>query len=128
MVTMDQHLAELVRSGRITLELALERAANDEDLRRLLGDGADRGGDTMAHDLRVQGPRQGREARRGQLEADDASSSSSRKLREMGYVPVAVEPPTASRSSSADIKIPGFGDGKVEAQGRRRSSRGSSRR
>jgi twitching motility protein PilT len=37
MVTMDQNLAELVRSKRITLESALERAANGDDLRSLLG-------------------------------------------------------------------------------------------
>ncbi|MGZ4791616.1 MAG: type IV pilus twitching motility protein PilT [Ilumatobacteraceae bacterium] len=37
MVTMDQNLAELVRSKRITLETALERAASPDDLRSLLG-------------------------------------------------------------------------------------------
>ena len=37
MVTMDQNLAELVRAKRITLETALERAANPDDLRSLLG-------------------------------------------------------------------------------------------
>jgi twitching motility protein PilT len=37
MVTMDQNLAELVRSKRITLDTALERAANPDDLRTLLG-------------------------------------------------------------------------------------------
>jgi twitching motility protein PilT len=37
MVTMDQSLAGLVRSGRITLDMALERAANPADLRQLLG-------------------------------------------------------------------------------------------
>jgi twitching motility protein PilT len=37
MVSMDQSLAELVRSGKITFDVALERAANAEDLRRLLG-------------------------------------------------------------------------------------------
>jgi twitching motility protein PilT len=36
MVTMDMSLAQLVRSGKISLELALERCANEEDLRRLL--------------------------------------------------------------------------------------------
>ena len=36
MVTMDMSLVQLVRSGRITLEVALERCANEEDLRRLL--------------------------------------------------------------------------------------------
>jgi hypothetical protein len=34
---MDQSLAELVRAGRITFEVAVERAVNPEDLRRLLG-------------------------------------------------------------------------------------------
>ncbi len=37
MVTMDQNLAELVRAKRITSETALERAANSDDLRSLLG-------------------------------------------------------------------------------------------
>ena len=36
MVTMDMSLAQLVRSGRISLDMALERCANEEDLRRLL--------------------------------------------------------------------------------------------
>jgi len=37
MVTMDQSLAELVRRGKITYELALERCHNAEDLSKLLG-------------------------------------------------------------------------------------------
>ncbi len=37
MRSMDQSLAELVRSGRITYDVAVERAANADDLRRLLG-------------------------------------------------------------------------------------------
>ena len=37
MVTMDQNLADLVRSHRITLDAALERAASTDDLRSLLG-------------------------------------------------------------------------------------------
>ncbi|MPY94527.1 MAG: PilT/PilU family type 4a pilus ATPase [Acidimicrobiia bacterium] len=37
MVTMDQSLAGLVRAGRISLDVALERAANPADLRQLLG-------------------------------------------------------------------------------------------
>jgi Tfp pilus assembly ATPase PilU len=36
MVTMDQSLTQLVRSGRVSLETALERASNPEDLRNLL--------------------------------------------------------------------------------------------
>jgi len=36
MVTMDQHLAQLVKTGRITMEAALERCANEDDLRRLV--------------------------------------------------------------------------------------------
>jgi len=35
MLTMDQHLAQLVKNGKVTLEAALERCSNDEDLRRL---------------------------------------------------------------------------------------------
>ncbi len=37
MRSMDQSLAELVRAGKITFEVAVERAANADDLRRLLG-------------------------------------------------------------------------------------------
>jgi twitching motility protein PilT len=37
MRSMDQSLAELVRTGRISFDIAVERAANAEDLRRLLG-------------------------------------------------------------------------------------------
>jgi len=37
MQTMDQSLAHLVKSGRISLEMASERCVNEEDLRRLLG-------------------------------------------------------------------------------------------
>jgi twitching motility protein PilT len=36
MVTMDQTLAALVRSGKITLESAVERCTSEEDLRRLI--------------------------------------------------------------------------------------------
>ena len=36
MVTMDMSLVQLVRSGRITLDVALERCSNEEDLRRLM--------------------------------------------------------------------------------------------
>jgi twitching motility protein PilT len=36
MVTMDQELARLVRNGRISMELALERAHHEEDVRRLV--------------------------------------------------------------------------------------------
>jgi twitching motility protein PilT len=39
MVTMDMSLAQLVRSHRITLDAALERCANEDDLRRLLNGG-----------------------------------------------------------------------------------------
>ena len=36
MVTMDMSLAQLVRAGKVSLETALERCSNEEDLRRLL--------------------------------------------------------------------------------------------
>ncbi len=36
MVTMDQELARLVRSGRISMESALERSQHEEDVRRLV--------------------------------------------------------------------------------------------
>jgi twitching motility protein PilT len=38
MQTMDQSLAHHVNSGAITMETALERCANQEDLRRLVGE------------------------------------------------------------------------------------------
>jgi twitching motility protein PilT len=37
MRSMDQSLAELVRTGKVSYDVAVERAANAEDLRRLLG-------------------------------------------------------------------------------------------
>ena len=37
MRSMDQSLADLVRAGRVAFDVAIERAANPEDLRRLLG-------------------------------------------------------------------------------------------
>jgi twitching motility protein PilT len=37
MQTMDQSLAALVQRGLISMELAIERCANEEDLRRLIG-------------------------------------------------------------------------------------------
>jgi twitching motility protein PilT len=36
MVTMDQTLAGLVKAGTVTLDAALERCSNEEDLRRLI--------------------------------------------------------------------------------------------
>lgn len=36
MVTMDQSLAKLVRQGKITMDLAVERCAHEEELRRLV--------------------------------------------------------------------------------------------
>jgi twitching motility protein PilT len=39
MQTMDQSLAEHVRSGAIDMKTAIERCANVEDLRRLAGVG-----------------------------------------------------------------------------------------
>jgi Tfp pilus assembly ATPase PilU len=36
MVTMDQTLAGLVKAGTVTLESAVERCTNEEDLRRLI--------------------------------------------------------------------------------------------
>jgi Tfp pilus assembly pilus retraction ATPase PilT len=36
MVTMDMSLAQLVRARSISVEMAIERCANEEDLRRLL--------------------------------------------------------------------------------------------
>ena len=37
MQTMDMSLAGLVKAGRVAMELALERCANQEDLKRLVG-------------------------------------------------------------------------------------------
>ncbi|MCZ7536363.1 MAG: type IV pilus twitching motility protein PilT [Acidimicrobiia bacterium] len=39
MLTMDQSLASLVRAGKITVETAAERCANESDLRRLVAGG-----------------------------------------------------------------------------------------
>jgi twitching motility protein PilT len=39
MHTLDQHLAELVRSRRITLEQGLEKCHHVEDFNRLVGRG-----------------------------------------------------------------------------------------
>jgi twitching motility protein PilT len=36
MVTMDMSLAHLVKTHRISLEVALERCSNEEDVRRLI--------------------------------------------------------------------------------------------
>ena len=36
MVTMDQNLATLVSQHKVTMEVAVERASNEEDLRRLV--------------------------------------------------------------------------------------------
>jgi len=36
MVTMDMSLVQLIRNGRISLDMALERCGNEEDLRRLM--------------------------------------------------------------------------------------------
>ena len=35
MITMDQHLAQLVKARKVTMEAALERCSSEEDLRRL---------------------------------------------------------------------------------------------
>jgi twitching motility protein PilT len=37
MITMDQHLAELVRQGRISIDVAVEHSSNPDELRSLLG-------------------------------------------------------------------------------------------
>ena len=37
MLTMDQALADLVKGGIVTRQVAEERCANVEDLRRLIG-------------------------------------------------------------------------------------------
>jgi twitching motility protein PilT len=39
MQTMDQSLAALVRSGQVSLDVAVERCANEDDLRRLVKGG-----------------------------------------------------------------------------------------
>jgi twitching motility protein PilT len=40
MQTMDQSLAALVRSGQVSLDVAIERCANEDDLRRLVKGGS----------------------------------------------------------------------------------------
>jgi twitching motility protein PilT len=47
MQTMDGHLAQLVRQGRVTRALAEQRASVPDELKRLLG-GAGRAGGTVA--------------------------------------------------------------------------------
>jgi twitching motility protein PilT len=37
MQTMDQSLADLVKAGKVSMETAIERCSNVEDLRRLSG-------------------------------------------------------------------------------------------
>jgi len=37
MQTMDMSLATLVKAGKISMELALEKCANEQDMRRLIG-------------------------------------------------------------------------------------------
>ena len=62
MQTMDQGLAKLVKTGRITEAVAFDRCRNEEDLRNHLKlVGAACHGD----DVRLQGPRPHRQARRG---------------------------------------------------------------
>ncbi len=39
MQVMDQHLAELVRKGKVSYEIALERAHHIEEFNRLVGRG-----------------------------------------------------------------------------------------
>jgi len=39
MITMDQHLAQLVKTGKVTMDAALERCSSEEDLRRLVQSG-----------------------------------------------------------------------------------------
>ena len=41
MQTMDRALADLVRSGRVTRELALERCHDQQELTRMIGGGMD---------------------------------------------------------------------------------------
>ena len=88
MVTMDQTLAGLVKAGSITLESAMERCTNEEDLRRLIQQ-PELGGlmpTTFAYKVRDQGGN----VVEGSLEADDASLVVG-KLRQMGYTPIAIE-------------------------------------
>jgi twitching motility protein PilT len=40
MVTMDQSLAALVKAGQIPMDIAVERCANEDDLKRLVTGGA----------------------------------------------------------------------------------------
>jgi twitching motility protein PilT len=46
MQTMDQSLAALVKAKKISLDVALERAASPDDLRRLAGAGGAPAGGT----------------------------------------------------------------------------------
>jgi Tfp pilus assembly ATPase PilU len=48
MQTMDAHLAQLVRMGRVSRQLAEQRAAVPEELKRLLGPAQQGAGDPVA--------------------------------------------------------------------------------
>ena len=115
MVTMDQNLAALVQAGKVTLEVALERCTNEEDLRRLVQQ--PELGRPDAHDLRVQGPRPERERRRGSLEADDATPRR-RQAPPDGLHAHRDRGEARQVKLKADVKIPGSRR-PGEAEGRR---------
>ena len=107
MITMDQHLAQLVNGGKVTMEAALERCSSEDDLRRLARPGAGAPGvelmtTTFAYKVRDQSGK----LVEGQLDAEDATLVVG-KLRQMGYTPIAVEAKHDNKLK-ADIKIPGL--------------------
>ena len=72
----------------------------------------------MPDDLRVQGPRPGRAGSSRARSRPTTQTLVVGKLRQMGYMPIAIEQQKSAQSLSSDIKIPGFA-AEGQAQGRR---------
>ena len=109
MQTMDQALAAAGRSGMVVWTIAVERCANEDDLRRL---GRERmaGGPVREH-LRLQGQGQSGKLVKGSLEAESTPLVAN-KLRQMGYVPIAIDK-KRTVSVPTELHLPGMG-GKVK--------------
>ena len=89
MQTMDQHLAELVKTGRISYETGLEKCHHIEDFNRLAGR-ADRTGTALAMTTYAYAVRdRSGKMINGTLEADSPAVVAS-KLKGMGYAPITI--------------------------------------
>ena len=89
MHTMDQHLADLVKKGRITYETGLEKCHHVEDFNRLAAE-AERHSDgsrTLTFQYSVR-DKTGKVVS-GTLEADSQAAVAT-KLKQMGYAPVSI--------------------------------------